>query len=168
MPWFQRKKVEPAVVQTVQSVEIQTITALKSQMASGATAVAMGNAFRAVVRDIERAFGLSIPAGWTDREIVTQWGAVRTSALARSGNYVPADLREVVRRFYAIYEPVRFGPPGSPLRGDPVALLQSIYTFPPMWRLYVDRAGSYDDEVGAVRSNSSAYDPVNEAKEEVD
>jgi hypothetical protein len=148
MALFQRKNVEPVVVHTVRSVEIPTITMLKSQMANGSVAAAMSTAFRAVVRDVERAFRLSIPAGWTDREIVTQWGVVRTDSPAASHSFVPAELRDMVLRFYAMYEPVRFGPPGTPLRGDPVAILQSIYTFPPMWRLYIGPLGPLEPSPG--------------------
>jgi hypothetical protein len=148
MTLFQRKTVEPVVVHTVRSVEIPTITMLKSQMANGSVAAAMSAAFRAVVRDVERAFRLSIPTGWTDREIVTQWGVVRTNSTAATRSFVPAELRDMVLRLYAMYEPVRFGPPGTPLRGDPVAILQSIYTFPPMWRLYVGPLGPLEPSPG--------------------
>ncbi|MFZ1024336.1 MAG: hypothetical protein WAN87_09390 [Thermoplasmata archaeon] len=167
MALFQRKSVEPVVVHTVRSVEIPTITLLKSQMANGSLAAAMSTAFRAVVRDVERAFRLSIPTGWTDREIVTQWGVVRTNSPAATRSFVPAELRDMVLRLYAMYEPVRFGPPGTPLRGDPVAVLQSIYTFPPMWRLYIGPLGPLEPAPGE-KAPDGPKEPVASADEEGD
>ncbi len=168
MTLFQRKKAEPVVVQTIRSVEIPTITMLKNQLATGDTPTALSLAFRAVVRDMERAFGLSIPAGWTDREIVTRWGAVGTMTLSVTGSYVPGELRDVVRRFYAVYEPVRFGPPGTPLRGDPVAILQSIYAYRPMWGLYLGHLAPQDPSAEGQSPGTAGDGSGWEAEEEAD
>ena len=155
-----KKKSTPAVTvpkapEPVRSVEIPAVTTLKRRMEAGDPRQGMIEAFAALLLDLQRGFNLEVPDTWTDREILAKWATLRP-AMATAP--IPAELQELVRRFYSIYEPSRFGPPGAPMKANPVAVLQSIYSFQPLWRLHAGRTSTYSVD-GAVASSAPAARP---------
>jgi hypothetical protein len=151
---FRRKTETPVrpAVEPIRSVEVPTVTELKRRLVSGDARPAMIEAWAAIVRDLARGYGVTIPKDWTDREIVTKWSSTNSPAGQMP---LPGELQENIRRFYVIYEPVRFGPAGTPPKGDPVAVLQSIYSWAPLWKLYLARATYSVDEDGGTTGGAT-------------
>jgi hypothetical protein len=82
-------------------------------------------AYHRVVLDLQKAYGLRLPAQWTHREFLS--------------TYLRPDmgiLTDRVARLYRIYEPIRYGREADWVRGDLLELLRQIYSEPPLKDLY--------------------------------
>ena len=103
----------------------------RGYLAQGSYDVAVTMAFHRVLGDIERAYGVTFPAGWTVGTIIDR-------GLREHGIEVGHPLREL----YRAYAPIRYGPP-DPERGrvDLIAVLESVYGISALWRLYAEPMG---------------------------
>lgn len=128
--WFSRAPTNPPeVVERVEPIEIPIITETQRRLARDEYDAALAGAYRQVIDDLQRAYGLSFPAGWTQYEILD-----KGLADPRLGH-----LPEFIRRLTDLYVPMRFGPP--PWTHDPEqleTLLRSIYARRPLWALYLE------------------------------
>lgn len=91
---------------------------------AGQDAEAIRVAYNTVEGDIRRAFGLKLPAQWTHRELLEKY-------LRRDMGY----LTTLLPRLYAIFEPVRYGPPGPASSAGLMETLRAIYNEPALRRL---------------------------------
>ncbi|MCI4336322.1 MAG: hypothetical protein L3K17_03880 [Thermoplasmata archaeon] len=128
--WFSRAPdTPPEIVERVEPVEIPVITETKRRLGRDEYDAALAGAFRQVIDDLQRAYGLTFPAGWSQYEILD-----KGLAEPKLGH-----LPEFIRRLTDLYIPMRFGPP--PWARDPdqlSGLLRSIYAQRPMWALYIE------------------------------
>ena len=148
--WFS-KTPPPAteVVERVEPIEIPIISETQRRLARDEYDAALGGAYRQVVDDLQRAYGLTFPPGWTQYEILD-----KGLADPKLGH-----LPEFIRRLTDLYVPMRFGPP--PWTRDPdqlEALLRSIYARRPLWALYLQakRDGPRPGPTGAPLAATSA------------
>lgn len=118
----------PEVIERVEPIEIPIITETKRLLARGEYDGALRGAYARVLEDVQRAFSVPFPPGWTTGDI-----------LGRGAGPEMGHLPEFLERLTSLYTPLRFG--ASAPRRDPdelLALLQSIYASRPMWRLYLE------------------------------
>lgn len=126
--WWRRPPPEPpSVIEHVEAVEIPVITEVKRRLAKGDYEGALLYAYPIAAEDLSKAFRAPFPPGMTHEEF-----------LASTSGHELGHLPEFFRRFYDLYAPVRYGPPGH--TAAPAALsglLKSIYAQRPMWKLYL-------------------------------
>lgn len=127
--WFSRvPEAPPEVIERVEPIEIPIISEVQRRLARDEYEGALAAAYRQVLLDLPRAYGLTFPPGWTQYEVLD-----RGLADPKLGH-----LPEFIRRLTDLYVPTRFGPPPWPRDGDElVALLRGIYGRRPMWALYL-------------------------------
>ena len=106
-------------------VPITVISNAEKRLAAGEYARAVSDAYHRVVLDLQKAYGLSLPAQWTHREFLSDF--------LREDMGI---LTTLVARLYRMYEPVRYGSESDWVKGDLVELLSEIYAEPPMKNLY--------------------------------
>jgi hypothetical protein len=127
-PWWRKPQpVTTEIVEQITAVEIPVITEVNRRLAKGDYSGAIRFAYPKASEDLARAFRIPFPAGMTHEEFL------RTRTTTEMGH-----LPEFFERFYDLYSPLRYGPPGA--REDPaqlVSLLKSIYAPRPMWQLYL-------------------------------
>jgi hypothetical protein len=124
---WRRRRDDILVRERVRPVEVPVLTETKRLLGRDEVAGALEYAYPIVVRDLERAYGVAFPEGYTHEEIVLHGFTEEMRPLA-----------EFFDRLYRLYAPVRYGhrpPPGS--ADDVLELLQSLYSPLPMWRLYL-------------------------------
>jgi hypothetical protein len=105
--------------------EIPPIALAERRLADGEYSRAVADGFHRVVLDVQKAYGLSLPAQWTHRQFLAEF--LRPDM---------GILTEKVVRLYRVYEPVRYGTESDWVRADLIALLQDVYAEPPMRDLY--------------------------------
>jgi hypothetical protein len=127
-PWWKKPEpVEPEVVEHIEAVEIPVITEVKRRFAKGDYAAALLEAYPKAANDLSRGFRIPFPAGMTHEEFL------RTKVTPEMGH-----LPEFFRRFYDLYAPLRYGPPGKfETPKELPGILESIYAHKAMWRLYL-------------------------------
>ncbi|HEV2166683.1 MAG TPA: hypothetical protein VGS23_06910 [Thermoplasmata archaeon] len=127
-PWWRKPQpVNTEIVEQITAVEIPVISEVNRRLAKGDYEGAIRIAYPKAARDLARAFRVPFPAGMTHEEFL------RTQTTEAMGH-----LPEFFQRFYELYAPLRYGPPGA--WQDPAALvtiLKSIYAPRPMWQLYL-------------------------------
>jgi hypothetical protein len=101
------------------------VTETKRLMGRGEPGRAVRFAYPAALTDAARAFGWELSGAATHRE-----------TLAGFTDKAPPHFVTHLARLYALYEPARYGREAPPLFEDPVQILLSLYSFPPMWMLY--------------------------------
>src|SRR5215469_2071723 len=123
--WFSRPpEPSPEVVERVEPVEIPVISEVARRLARDEFEGAVAVAYRQVIEDLQRAYGLTFPPGWTQYEVVE-----KGLADPRLGH-----LPEFIRRLTDLYVPTRFSDPPRSRDGEQLgALLRSIYSRRPMW-----------------------------------
>ncbi len=117
------------------TVTVPVISASEEKVARGQYPAAVADAYHRVVLDLQRAYGLTLPAQWTHRQFLTE--------------YLREDMGQVtvlVERLYRLYEPVRYGTSSDWTPGDLVGLLRAIYAEPAMRDLYRPGVRSLPDE----------------------
>ncbi len=103
----------------------------RGYLAQGAYDAAVTMAFHRVLADIERAYGVTFPAGWTLDRIIDQGLRAPTTEVGRP-----------LRELYRAYAPIRYGPPDPQRpRTDLVTILEDVYGLSAMWRLYAATGG---------------------------
>jgi hypothetical protein len=115
----------PSSAAVVRPLEVPVVTETKRLMGRGEPGRAVRFAYPAALTDAARAFGWELPGAATHRE-----------ALANFTDQAPPHFVTHLARLYALYEPARYGREAPPLLEDPVQILLSLYSFPPMWMLY--------------------------------
>lgn len=127
--WFSRPpETPPEVIERVEPIEIPIISEVQRRLARNEYEGALAVAYRQVIDDLQRAYGLTFPPGWTQFEILE-----RGLADPKLGH-----LPEFVRRLTDLYVPTRFSAPPWPRDPEQLeALLRSIYARRPMWALYL-------------------------------
>jgi hypothetical protein len=105
---------------------------------------AVREAYHRVVLDLQKAYGLSLPAQWTHRQFLTEF--------LRDDMGI---LTTLVDRLYRLYEPVRYGTRPDWLSEDPVQILTLIYTEPSMRDLYRPGSSAPPTPIGPRRSGAS-------------
>jgi hypothetical protein len=127
-PWWKKPEpVAPEVVEQIEAVEIPVITEVKRRFAKGDYAAALLEAYPKAANDLSRGFKIPFPAGMTHEEFL------RTKTTPEMGH-----LPEFFHRFYALYAPLRYGPPGKfETPKELPGILESIYAHRAMWRLYL-------------------------------
>jgi hypothetical protein len=131
--WWRRSR-EPAVRERVRAIEVPVLTETKRFLAREEVAPALRYAYPVVLRDLERAYGVTFPEGFTHEEIV-----------ARAFTEEMRPLADFLDGLYRLYAPVRYGnrpPPGS--ADEVLELLQSLYSPERMWRLYLSDLANSD------------------------
>ncbi|HEV2520350.1 MAG TPA: hypothetical protein VGX00_07015 [Thermoplasmata archaeon] len=127
-PWWRKPQpVSTEIVEQITAVEIPVITEVNRRLAKKDYASAIRIAYPRASLDLARAFHVGFPPGMTHEEFL------RTRMTPEMGH-----LPEFFQRFYELYAPLRYGPPGA--WEDPAALvsiLKSIYAPRPMWQLYL-------------------------------
>jgi len=127
--WFGRDAPPPpSVIERVEPVEIPILTETKRRLHRGEYDAAIRGAVDQVVVDIQRAYGVEFPEGWT-------LGDVLRDGTGKGMGHVP----DFLERLVALYVPWRYGAPDA--RRDPaelLAVLQSLYAPRPMWQLYAE------------------------------
>jgi len=91
---------------------------------------AVSDSYHRVVLDLQKAYGLTLPAQWTHREFLS--------------DFLREDMGVVTTRvagLYRLYEPVRYGRESDWARGDLMDLLRQIYEESSMRNLYLGRPG---------------------------
>jgi hypothetical protein len=149
-PWWRKPQpVSREIVEQITAVEIPVITEVNRRLAKGDYGGAIRFAYPKAAEDLARAFQVSFPLGMTHEEFL------RAAALPKMGH-----LPEFFQRFYDLYAPLRYGPPGA--REEPatlVSLLKSIYAPRPMWQLYLQPK---DLEAHRSRTAATRADPAPE------
>ncbi|MGI0129161.1 MAG: hypothetical protein ACREEC_03275, partial [Thermoplasmata archaeon] len=117
-PWWRKPEpVSREIVEQITAVEIPVITEVNRRLAKGDYDGAIRYAYPRATEDLARALQVSFPSGMTHEEFL------RTISTSKIGH-----LPEFFQRFYGLYAPLRYGPPGA--REEPaalVSLLKSIY-----------------------------------------
>ncbi|MGI0052671.1 MAG: hypothetical protein ACRECR_00215 [Thermoplasmata archaeon] len=126
-----RRRAEPVreaiVTERIRGVEVPVLTETKRRLLRGEVAEALRYAYPRVVADLERAYGVEFPPGFSHEEI-----------LERGFTEPMRPLTEFFDRFYRYYAPVRFGGRAPSSEGDQVLeIVRSLYSSEPMWRLYL-------------------------------
>jgi hypothetical protein len=145
--WFRKPEApSPEIVEQVEPLEIPVIIEVNRRLGRGDYIGAVRMSYPQVAGDLAKAFNTPFPRYWTHEEF-----------LRSLDDKTMGHLPEFLRLFYQVYAPIRYGPPGTPIRyglmthgpeaGRILAptevpkvlaeLLKSIYAQPPMWRLYV-------------------------------
>ena len=145
--WFSKPEAPPPeIVEQVEPLEIPVIIEANRRLGRGDYLGAVRGSYPQVANDLAKAFNTPFPTYWTHEEFLR-------SLDEKTMGHLP----EFLRLFYQIYAPVRYGPPGTPIRYGLMAhgpdtgrvlapaevpktlmeLLKSIYSQPPMWRLYI-------------------------------
>ncbi|MCI4364532.1 MAG: hypothetical protein L3K10_00485 [Thermoplasmata archaeon] len=130
-------------------VEIPVLAEVATTLSKGDFAGAVSHAYHRVILDLQRAYGLSLPAQWTHREFLRKY-------LRRDMGPLPA----LVGRFYGLYEPVRYGTEADWVRSDLQELLAQIYTEPPLRGLYTARVPVPPTDTGDSTESPSRPDDV--------
>lgn len=118
---------DPVPTERIRGVEVPVLTDAKRRMLQQDVAGALRNAYPKLLEDLQRAYGVEFPPGFSHEEI-----------LARGFTEPMRPLTEFFDRFYRLYAPVRFGGRMPDDRGNEVLeLLRSLYSPEPMWRLYL-------------------------------
>jgi hypothetical protein len=112
-------------------MQVPVITEAERRLAQGDYPRAVSDAYHRVVLDLQKAYGLTLPAQWTHREFLSDF--------LRDDMGI---LTSRVARLYRMYEPIRYGGTADSTAGDLVDLLRQIYAEPPMRDLYVPSNGS--------------------------
>ncbi len=139
-PWWKKPDpVEPTVVEQIEAIEVPIITEVKARLAKGDYAGALRVSYPVAANDLAKAFQKTFPPGMTHEEFL------RTRTTKEMGH-----LPEFFRRFYGLYAPLRYGPPG-PVHdtGALTGILESIYANKAMWYLYLQ---STEEGVVKVRT----------------
>jgi hypothetical protein len=102
------------------------IVEAEMRLSVGNYARAVSDAYHRVVLDLQKAYGLSLPAQWTHREFLSEFLREDMGILTTR-----------VARLYQLYEPVRYGTATDRPSGDLLDLLHQIYDEPPMRDLYL-------------------------------
>ena len=113
------------------SLSIPVLDNAQALLLKGEYGRAVSESYHRVVLDLQKAYGLSLPAQWTHREFLS--------------DFLREDMGVVTTRvagLYRLYEPVRYGTETDWARGDLLDLLHQIYEEPSMRNLYVGRPGS--------------------------
>lgn len=131
-PWWKRPEpLDREIVEQVEPVEIPVINEVKRRLAKGDVLGAIRHGFPVAADDLSRAYNIPLLPGHTYEEFLRR---IR-------GHKELGHLPEHYRRFYQLYAPIRYGPPGtSAPDGSPTALidlLKAIYAERPMWQLYI-------------------------------
>lgn len=137
----------PAGTGAAPPVTIPILAATQEKLAQGQYAAAVAAAYHRVVLDLQKAYGLSLPAQWTHREFLSE--------------YLRDDMGEVtvlVERLYRLYEPVRYGSSADWSTGDVLGLLRAIYAEPAMRDLY-RRLAPTPSEANGFRPQPGTDDP---------
>jgi hypothetical protein len=108
-----------------QPLKVPVITEAEKRLSQGQYARAVADAYHRVVLDVQKAYGLTLPAQWTHREFLSDFLREDMGVLTTR-----------VERLYRMYEPVRYGTEGDWTKGDLIDLLLQIYDEPPMRDLY--------------------------------
>jgi hypothetical protein len=112
-------------------VTIPIIEQVEKRLADRQYARAVLDAYHRVVLDLQKAYGLTLPAQWTHREFLSEFLRDDMGVLTRK-----------VEALYRLYEPVRYGTEADWTIGDPIDLLKQIYLEPPMRDLYLRSANA--------------------------
>ena len=123
-----RPGTEATVGDRYRPVEVPILTEAKRRAAVGDLGGALRYAYPRVLADLERAFEVEFPPGFSHEEIVE-----------RAFTPAMAPLRVFLDQLYRMYAPARYGGAGPPAGSaeELVELLKSLYAADPMWRLYV-------------------------------
>ncbi len=105
---------------------IPVVAQTEKRLAQQEYARAVSEAYHRVVLDLQKAYGLSLPAQWTHREFLSDFLREDMGVLTSR-----------VARLYEMYEPVRYGTESDWTKGDLMELLHQIYDEPPMRNLYL-------------------------------
>jgi hypothetical protein len=124
---------------------IPVVVEAEKRLAQAQYARAVGDAYHRVVLDLQRAYGLSLPAQWTHREFLSDF--------LRDDMGV---LTSRVNRLYELYEPVRYGTESDWAKGDLIELLRQIYEEPSMRNLYLRPANPLASDGAPSRRASLA------------
>jgi hypothetical protein len=132
------------VVETARPVEIPVITTVKQCLVKGVYGEAVRYGYQAALYDLQRAYQTVFPSTWSNKDILEK-------GFQGKKGYTP----QLFAQLYALYEPVRFGPPDSwkGQEGDVVGILQSIYSDEMMWHLYTRLIGYASPNGEAVDSS---------------
>lgn len=126
-PW-RRIAEAPYVIEKLRPVELPILTETKRRVYGGDVAGALRYAYPLVLEDLQKAYGVQFPEGWTHEEILRQGLPPGAGPI---GEFLP--------RLYRLYGAARYGV-GAELPAsagtETIELLRSIYAFAPMWRLY--------------------------------
>ncbi|MCI4343360.1 MAG: hypothetical protein L3J92_04500 [Thermoplasmata archaeon] len=107
------------------SGRIAPVATAERDLADGQYDRAVREAYHRVVLDLQKAYGLSLPAQWTHREFLSDF--------LRNDMGI---LTTLVAQLYRLYEPVRYGVRSDWLTEDPLPILHLIYNEPAMRDLY--------------------------------
>ncbi|MHB8352574.1 MAG: hypothetical protein ACYDFT_07820 [Thermoplasmata archaeon] len=131
--WHRAEPVrDPVVTERIRGVEVPVLTDAKRRLLRRDVAGALRDAYPKLLEDLQRAYGVEFPPGYSHEEI-----------LARGFTEPMRPLTEFFDRLYRLYAPVRFGGRMPDDRGDEVLeLLRSLYSPEPMWRLYLSEGRS--------------------------
>ena len=148
--WKKPQPVSTEIVEQITAVEIPVITEVNRRIAKGDYDGAIRFAYPKAAEDLARAFRVAFPPGMTHEEFL------RTQTTSAMGH-----LPEFFLRFYELYAPLRYGPPGA--WQDPAALvtiLKSIYAPRPMWQLYLQpKDPDHPRGRGTPRSGDAPAEP---------
>jgi hypothetical protein len=118
---------ELPVRELLRPIEVPVLTEVKRRLAHDQVAAALEYAYPQVLTDLQRAYGVEFPPGFSHEDIVD-----------RGFSEPMQPFRVFIDRLYRLYAPVRYGHRAPPGTGEEVLeLVQSLYSPEPMWRLYV-------------------------------
>lgn len=118
------------IVERIRVPEIPVLTETKRRIGRGDVGGALRYAYPEVIVDLSRAYHRPFAVGWTHEEIVREGFSEEMHPLL-----------DFFEGLWSLYAPFRYG--GLPPREDGarlIELLRSLYSTPPMWRLYLASA----------------------------
>ena len=105
--WFAKSEpLPPEVVEKVEPLEIPVIIEVNRRLERGDYRAAVRLSYPVVASDCAKAFRIPFPPYWTHEEFL------RSLETEKVGTLLP----EFLGLFYQVYSPIRYGPPGAPIR----------------------------------------------------
>ena len=139
----------PVVLESRRPIEVAVVTEVKRLWANGQREKAVRYACDSVIADLQRGYAVRFPPDWTHEDILVR-------GVTPEMGPIPDFLAHLVR----LYEPVRYGGLPSETSASPVPLVESIYSQPAMWGLYLAHVpvagGPSDALAGRVAGTSAA------------
>lgn len=116
----------PIVLETRRPIEVPVLTEVKRLWQNGEKAASIRLGYVTVLADVQRAFGVQFPEDWTHEDI-----------LERGVTQEMVPIPDFLHKFLSLYAPLRYGSVPPEDLPSPEPILQSIYSHPKMWGLYL-------------------------------